>query len=81
MFPLCQTADVIVLCDSNNVPQLRDIQVVSRNLHNRLAPQGTVSVQQEMHHLVTEKKKPNRNLSEDAPAPLPQDPSLDCGPV
>lgn len=44
MFPLLQTADVIVLCDSNNVPQLHDIQVVSRNLHNRLAPQGTVSV-------------------------------------
>lgn len=42
--PLLQTADVIILCDRNNVTQLRGIQVVSRNLHNRLAPQGTVSV-------------------------------------
>lgn len=43
VFFLLQTTDVVVLCNKNSVSQLRDIQVVSRNLHNRLVPQATVS--------------------------------------
>lgn len=64
VFPLLQTKKVIVLCDKNNVSQLRDIQVVSRNLHNRLVPQGMASACNR-HHLGQRKIKPKCNLSED----------------
>lgn len=80
MFPLLQTADVIILCDRNNVTQLRDIQVVSRNLHNRLAPQGTVSVCNRKRTTWLLKNKTKSQPVGRCSCTLTMDPSLYCGP-